>query len=125
MPIGPRNGEYYKQYNVIVTNMDNCSDTTSVNISLNQSTCFFIPSVFTPNNDGFNDTWFIEGMWQYPNCVVKVFNRWGQKLFESKGYSTPWDGTAEGNDCPVADYYYIIDLQNNTRVLTGTITIKR
>jgi gliding motility-associated-like protein len=113
------------QYNVIVTNMDNCSDTTSINISLNQSTCFFIPSVFTPNNDGFNDTWFIEGMWQYPNCVVKVFNRWGQKLFESKGYSTPWDGTAEGNECPVADYYFIIDLQNNTRVLTGTITIKR
>ena len=114
-------GEYY----LVATNNDNCSDTTVVNLSLNESTCFFIPSVFTPNNDGTNDTWVIEGMWQFPNCVVKVYNRWGQNLFESKGYATPWDGTFEGKDCPIADYYYIIDLKNGSKVFTGTITIKR
>jgi gliding motility-associated-like protein len=114
-------GEYY----LVATNNANCSDTTFVNLSLNESTCFFIPSVFTPNNDGTNDTWVIEGIWQFPNCVVKVFNRWGQSLFESKGYSTPWDGTFEGKECPIADYYYIVDLQNGSKVSTGTITIKR
>ena len=114
-------GEYY----LVATNNANCSDTTVVNLTLNESTCFFIPTVFTPNNDGTNDTWVIEGMWQFPNCVVKVYNRWGQSLFESKGYATPWDGTFEGKDCPIADYYYIIDLNNGSRVFTGTITIKR
>jgi gliding motility-associated-like protein len=96
-----------------------------VNLTLNESTCFFIPSVFTPNNDGTNDTWVIEGLWQFPNCVVKVYNRWGQPLFESKGYASPWDGTFEGNECPIADYYYIIDLKNGSKVFTGTVTIKR
>ncbi len=114
-------GEYY----LVATNNDNCSDTIVVNLTLNESTCFFIPTVFTPNNDGTNDTWVIEGMWQFPNCVVKVYNRWGQSLFESKGYATPWDGTFEGKDCPIADYYYIIDLKNGSKVFTGTITIKR
>jgi gliding motility-associated-like protein len=114
-------GTYY----LVATNTDNCSDTTVVNLALNESTCFFIPSVFTPNNDGTNDTWVIEGLWQFPNCVVKVYNRWGQSLFESKGYASPWDGTFEGNECPIADYYYIIDLKNGSKVFTGTLTIKR
>jgi gliding motility-associated-like protein len=114
-------GEYY----LVATNNANCSDTTVVNLTLNESTCFFIPSVFTPNSDGTNDTWVIEGLWQFPNCVVKVYNRWGQSLFESKGYASPWDGTFEGNECPIADYYYIIDLQNESNVFTGTVTIKR
>jgi gliding motility-associated-like protein len=114
-------GEYY----LVATNNANCSDTTVVNLTLNESTCFFIPSVFTPNNDGTNDTWVIEGLWQFPNCIVKVYNRWGQSLFESKGYASPWYGTFEGNECPIADYYYIIDLKNGSRVFTGTITIKR
>ena len=114
-------GAYY----LVATNTDNCSDTTVVNLALNESTCFFIPSVFTPNNDGTNDTWVIEGMWQFPNCVVKVYNRWGQPLFESKGYASPWDGTFEGNECPIADYYYIIDIKNGSKVFTGTVTIKR
>jgi gliding motility-associated-like protein len=118
---GANAGAYY----LVATNTDNCSDTTVVNLTLNESTCFFIPSVFTPNNDGTNDTWVIEGMWQFPNCVVKVYNRWGQSLFESKGYASPWDGTFEGNECPIADYYYIIDLKNGSKVFTGTVTIKR
>ena len=118
---GANAGAYY----LVATNTDNCSDTTVVNLALNESTCFFIPSVFTPNNDGTNDTWVIEGMWQFPNCIVKVYNRWGQNLFESKGYASPWDGTFEGNECPIADYYYIIDLKNGSKVFTGTVTIKR
>ena len=87
--------------------------------------CFFIPSLFTPNGDGIHDDWEIDGLNAYPDIVVKVFNRWGQLLFESVGYADRWDGTHNGNELPEATYYYIIDLNNSDEPLNGTINIKR
>ena len=84
-----------------------------------------IPSVFTPNGDGYNDTWTINGLIDYPFCLMKVYNRWGQLVFNSEGYLYPWDGSHNGNDLPIADYYYTLDLRNRPEVLTGNITIKR
>ncbi|MGR6088154.1 MAG: T9SS type B sorting domain-containing protein [Arcticibacter sp.] len=112
-------------YTVTVTANNGCSDSASVLVDFDSEGCLTIPSVFTPNGDGVNDGWVINGIESYPNCSILVFNRWGQKLFETVGYTTPWDGTFEGADCPIADYYYVIDLKNNTPALTGTITIKR
>ena len=112
-------------YTLIVTNTQGCSDTASVFVKTGESDCFFIPSVFTPNGDGINDTWVIEGLSEFPNCLVRVFNRWGQLLFDNKGYAQPWDGVYDGNQCPIADYYYIIDLGTDKKTFTGTVTIKR
>lgn len=111
-------------YTVIVTDADGCTASDEIIVRRNGETCFFIPSVFTPNNDGTNDTWEIPGLNSYSNCSVKVFNRWGQLLFSSIGYSQPWDGTYVGNKLPVADYYYIIDLKDGTPAFTGTVTVK-
>ncbi|MBK9317773.1 MAG: gliding motility-associated C-terminal domain-containing protein [Bacteroidetes bacterium] len=111
-------------YTVVVSSSDGCTGSSNLNLTIDQTTCFFIPSVFTPNNDGINDQWVIDGIWQFPNCVVRVLNRWGQELFQSNGYANPWDGKFDGENCPIADYYYIIDLQNGTKVYTGTVTIK-
>lgn len=82
-----------------------------------------IPNVFSPNGDGINDTWIIKNISDYPNAVVQVFNRYGQKVFESKGYPQPWDGTYKGSPLPLATYYYVIDLKNGFNALTGSITI--
>lgn len=56
----------------------------------------FIPSAFTPNNDNINDTWeiFIKG--NFTELKVSVFNRWGEVIFQSNGYDTPWDGKYQG-----------------------------
>lgn len=87
---------------------------------------FFIPNGITPNGDGVNDVWEIPYLKNCPNCIVKVFNRWGQQLFSSIGYAQPWDGTVNGNGLPTADYYYVISLEKKTKKeYTGTITIKR
>lgn len=86
--------------------------------------CFFIATALTPNGDGFNDEWIVGGLEYYPQAIVQVFNRWGQLLFESKGYSTRWDGTWNGNLLPVADYYYVITYDENENPITGTVTIK-
>jgi gliding motility-associated-like protein len=66
-----------------------------------------IPNAFSPNSDGINDQWVIEGLNGYPDCRVEIFNRWGQSVFSSKGYS-PWNGKYKGKDMPVGTYYYII-----------------
>ncbi len=85
----------------------------------------FIPNGFTPNGDGYNDTWEIPYLNQYPDSKVKVFNRWGQELFSGIGNSNPWNGTFNGKDLPTADYYYIIVIDQLEKKLTGTITLKK
>ncbi len=84
-----------------------------------------IPNAFSPNGDGVNDTWIIENLSDYPGAQVNVFNRYGQKVFTSNGYSVPWDGTTKGKPLPFATYYYVIELQNGFKPLSGSITIIR
>jgi len=71
-----------------------------------------IPTAFTPNGNGQNDDWQIKNLELFPNCKVKVYNRWGDLVFSSKGYEKPWDGKHRltGIDLPMAVYYYVIEL---------------
>ncbi len=113
-------------YDVLVTDYNDCEINGSAFVNyLDLSDCDKIPTIFTPNNDSQYDSWDIGFLSLFPGCNVKIFNRWGQLLFESDGYTEPWDGKYKGNDLPIADYYYIIDLRNGTEALTGTITIIR
>lgn len=84
-----------------------------------------IPNAFTPNNDGINDFWDIDALITYPSCLVSVFDRNGQKVYQSIGYPKPWDGTRNGAPLPTGTYYYIIDLKNNTPKLSGWVVIIR
>lgn len=86
----------------------------------------FIPNGITPNGDGVNDTWAIPDLLNYPDCTIKIYNRWGQQLFGNSGYTQQWNGTYQGNLLPSADYYYVITLDGDSKTgYTGTITIKR
>ena len=106
-------------YSVIVTDDFGCSDTLMVIIT--EDLQIFISTVITPNGDGMNDTWGVTGL--SSDAKVQVLNRWGQVLYNTTGYSTPWDGTNNGETLPASDYYYIIDLGQGD-VRTGTITLK-
>lgn len=87
---------------------------------------FEIPNAFTPNEDGSNDIWEIEELFQYPECTVDVYNRWGERVYHSKGYSEPWDGKdMKDKKLPMDSYYYVIDLRNDSEPLVGTVTIIR
>jgi gliding motility-associated-like protein len=84
-----------------------------------------IPNAFTPNGDGINDTWEIKYLSSYPNVTVEIFNRYGNKVFFSNGYVTPWDGRFNGGDLPVGTYYYIISPNSGRKPITGYLTIIR
>jgi len=112
-------------YTVMVTDINGCvgSDTMHVHIFPE----IFIPNGFSNNGDGKNDYWVIDNIQQFPNNVVEIYNRWGELLFHSDGYTTPWDGKYKGKDLPVGTYYYIIDLHhvNFPKAYTGPLTIFR
>ncbi|MCO5948042.1 MBG domain-containing protein [Mucilaginibacter flavidus] len=86
---------------------------------------YHIPNAFTPNNDGINDTWHIQFLDNYQNCAVSIFNRLGQRVYFSNGYGIPWDGTYNGQAMPTGTYYYVIDLKNIDKVLSGYVSLLR
>ncbi len=63
---------------------------------------------FSPNGDGVNDYFKIEGIAQYPNNEISIFNRWGTKVFGMKGYKNAWDGTWNNTILPEGTYFYIL-----------------
>ena len=117
-----KNGGYYS---VTVTDEDGCMAADTV--YMHEIGCLpaTIPNTFTPNGDGINDTWNIQGLEGYTHCTVFIYTRWGQQVFSSTGYSKPWDGKYNGKQLAAGVYYYVIDLNNNTPNISGYVTIIR
>jgi gliding motility-associated-like protein len=88
-----------------------------------QEDCIRIPNAFSPNADGINDTWIIENIDLFPYAVIKVFNRWGQQMFESLGKDDPWDGTYNGKLLPTGSYVYIVNVYEIGKSYTGIVTL--
>jgi len=84
---------------------------------------FAIPNAFSPNADNINDKWIIRGLKDYDNCTVEIFTRYGRLVFRSQSYQQPWDGTYNGSPMPVGTYYYLIDLRNGEKPLSGPLTL--
>ena len=83
-----------------------------------------INSLFTPNNDGVNDYWYIPNLEQYGKLQVTVYNRFGQAVFKSDSYNNDWDGTWNGYQLPSASYYYIMK-SSVKGVIKGVVNIVR
>ncbi len=111
----------------IVTVTDSAGCTASDTMILDVVPSIWFPDGFTPNGDAVNDTWVIDYIFLFPECEVEVYNRWGELLFRSVGYNTPWDGRYDNKDLPVGTYYYIIKLNDPMfpDVFTGPLTIMR
>lgn len=84
-----------------------------------------VPNTFTPNGDGINDLWEIENLKDYPTMRIQIMNRYGQNVFRTYGYSKPWDGTMNGKVLPTGTYFYIIELNNGLKPITGSVSIIR
>jgi gliding motility-associated-like protein len=104
-----------------------CTLSDQVTIFIQESLLF--PTTFSPNNDGANDKWEIGAIDLYPDCFVRIFNRWGQEIYQSTGYSKEkaWDGT-NSNGSPLAEgvYFYVVDLRDEEKQqFKGSITLIR
>lgn len=83
---------------------------------------------FTPNGDGINESWQIININLFPNCLVLVYDRWGQKVFESEGYNEAWTGQGMAGIVPAASYYYVILLDKsdkNSKAVKGSVAVVR
>ncbi|HWB64758.1 MAG TPA: gliding motility-associated C-terminal domain-containing protein [Chitinophagales bacterium] len=87
---------------------------------------FFIPNVFTPNNDGNNDQFYILSQSGVKVVYFEVFDRWGEKVHEG---AFPWDGTYKGKPAPAGVYVYLFKLglygDENAIMRKGTVTLIR
>ncbi len=112
-----------------ITDQFGCPDSYSLAVRINNlvnDVTQLIPNIISPNGDGKNDYWrldFIDVF--YPAAEIEIFNRWGESIFRSTGYSNAWDGTYRGSVLPVGAYYFTIDLKdpNQPGVIKGNITL--
>jgi gliding motility-associated-like protein len=92
---------------------------------------YFIPNAFTPNGDGNNDVFRAVGLYRNVNYNLQVYNRWGERVFETNDLDQGWDGTDKGSKCPPDTYVWIIHVDflgqdivtNGSIVLKGTVSI--
>jgi gliding motility-associated-like protein len=111
-------------YQVLVTDTAGCSsiDSAIVNVAFNAG-CLNIPQLVTPDADGHNDGWNIEGLDEFPEAEVSIFNRWGNLIYQVKPYTSPWTGepnegiTIDGKSgkVPFGTYYYLIKLNDQEK----------
>jgi gliding motility-associated-like protein len=68
-----------------------------------------IPNVFTPNGDNKNDTYYIDKLCPIEDFDIKIFNRWGNVVYQSHDYDFAWDGKDDnGKECSDGTYYYVL-----------------
>jgi gliding motility-associated-like protein len=79
--------------------------------------------LFTPNGDGMNDTWVVEGIQRLQNYQLTVFNRGGAEIYSTTNYQNDWTGTYRGKELPEGTYWYIITAGDD--VIKGPVTIIR
>ncbi|MFP5079501.1 PKD domain-containing protein [Pedobacter sp. JCM 36344] len=116
-------GDDDRLYTLTATSDQGCSTTQTIMLNILRVVKPY--SAFSPNGDTINDTWGIKYIDSYPDVEVEIFNRYGQKVFYSRGYKTPFDGNFNNQQLPVGVYYYIINPNIGTRKITGSLTIIR
>ena len=114
------------EYSVTVTDANGCVAYSS--ITLIQPMVLEMPNGYSPNNDGLNDYFVVRGLEAYPSNELKVFNRWGNIVYQMNNYDNSWNGfNNKGESLPDATYFVILEVQgtDGTITLTGYVDLRR
>jgi gliding motility-associated-like protein len=118
-------------YLIRVTDSKGCNDTSSYNIIASVTPCFlphvWVPNIFSPNNDGQNDVLYVRGM-GVKELTFYIYDRWGEKVFETTDQAKGWDGTFKNKPMNSAVYvYYLKAILIDDKVIDkkGNITLVR
>ena len=109
------------QYTLYAQTSFGCKNNDAVSVKVVENV--FVPTAFTPNNDGLNDRWHIPYLDPILNAAVSVYNRYGQRVYYSEGTAVAWDGTL--NEMPQATgvYIYHIVFKKGRRAIKGTFML--
>lgn len=111
-------------YTLVITNALGC-ESAPASVLVRVTPQLSAPNTFTPNADGINDLWLVQGVESYPKIVVDIYSRSGQPVYHSVGYTKPWDGTNNGKPLPFGVYYFVLDTNDVEQKITGYVTIIR
>nr|MBP6730809.1 gliding motility-associated C-terminal domain-containing protein [Chitinophagales bacterium] len=116
------------EYTLTVTYNGNCKAVASTKVEVTgNNVAPFVPNAFTPNGDGMNDVFMVFGE-GISKVNMQIFNRWGEKVFESASQTSGWDGTYKGQLQNTGVFVYQITavyLDGRTVDTNGTITLLR
>jgi len=112
-----------KNYTLYATSGYGCKNEDAVIIKVVAG--IFVPTAFTPNNDGKNDRWRIPFLDPLLGATVKVYNRYGQLVYQATGITIDWDGTYNGKEQPSGAYVYYITFNKKRKEMKGTFTLIR
>jgi gliding motility-associated-like protein len=120
--------EYYitrtDTYQVTVTDANGCSVTQLIEMEFIDVE---IPNFFTPDGDGENDRWFPLNIEEYPDLMIKVYDRYGRILYTLTSEENGWDGLYNKTNAPSGDYWYVVKLngKDDSREFIGHFTLYR
>lgn len=112
---------------LITNNVHNCADTVSKEITINAEYNFYIPNAFTPDNNGLNEVFTAVGE-EIKEFSMQIFNRWGEKIYETHNLEKGWDGRAkDGNEIAQQDVYVynimLKDYRGKLHTMQGKVTL--
>ncbi|HBG87927.1 MAG TPA: hypothetical protein DDW62_10315, partial [Marinilabiliaceae bacterium] len=115
------------EYQVELTDVNNCFTLSyPFNLTVKKIYSLDIPTAFTPNGDGVNDRVFVKGWGIKELIYLKIFNRFGQMVYESSDLHEGWDGSFKGKPQPTETYSYIVQVLTEADELlqkTGSIKL--
>lgn len=110
-------------HTITVEDFNGCrADST---FALNSQYDIEVPNFFTPNGDGFNDTWEIGGLERLPESMISIYDRFGKLLVKYPASNPGWNGEYMNRPVPSDDYWYVIELKPVDKIIKGNVTIKR
>ncbi|MCK5847375.1 MAG: choice-of-anchor L domain-containing protein [Bacteroidales bacterium] len=120
------------KYSLKLTNQylaTRCSHDTSYTLNVERCNFFYTPNAFTPNDDGLNDDFGIEGQYvALDEFHMYIFNKWGEVIFKADDPSIRWDGTYKGSEVAPGVYTYMFEITETLRepyILKGTVHLLR
>ncbi|EIJ37438.1 conserved repeat protein [Galbibacter orientalis DSM 19592] len=123
-------GDYQNQVSLVYSEPEDFEIQNNVSTASVNPLGIIVHDIFTPNNDGMNDTFVIDSIDNYPENVLKIYNRYGTLVYHKKTYDNSWDGFINVNGMlnkserlPPGVYFYNLDLGSDTEPITGWIFI--
>jgi len=121
-------GDDFFEYQLCNLNCPTVCDTATVFINVSgqdgEGDCF-TPNVITPNGDNMNDALMFPCLDEFPDNHIMIFNRWGDKVYETRGYQNDWFGTYKGDELPAGTYFFILTLDETRLPIQKYFTLVR